>query len=122
MRTTSRRDSLELQHQGALSYLRQSILARPGDDFGPQQPKPAPVSPAGSSPSDESISHDAIERYDRALRKLVANEREAIIARVELGYGYEEVASAVGCSTGDEARRLVITALLHLAEEMYRGA
>jgi RNA polymerase sigma-70 factor (ECF subfamily) len=121
MRTISRRDSLELQHEGALSYLRQSILARPSD-ARPPLPKPPSVHRAGSSHTDETIGHDAIERYDRALRRLARLEREAIIARVELGYTYDGLASALGCSTADEARRLVIVALLHLAEEMHRGA
>jgi DNA-directed RNA polymerase specialized sigma24 family protein len=52
----------------------------------------------------------------------VPEEREAIIARVELAYSYDDVANAVGCASADEARMAVIMALLHLAEEMRRGA
>ena len=120
MRTLSRRDALELRHEGALSYLRQAIITRISDEVRD------PASPAGqrtaSSPLDEAIGREAVERYERGLGRLVPNEREAIIARVELGYSYQEVANAVGCSSADEARIGVIMALLHLAEEMRRGA
>jgi RNA polymerase sigma-70 factor (ECF subfamily) len=122
MRTISRRDSLELQHEGALSYLRQAILARPTDQTRLPPPSALRASHATPSPADEAVGRVEIERYDRALRRLVPVERNAIIARVELGYSYDEVASAIGCSTADEARRVVITGLLHLAEEMRRGA
>ena len=118
MHTLSRRDGLELRHEGALSYLRQAIINRIGDAGHHSTPGDR----GSGSPLDEAIGHEAVERYDRALRKLAAIEREAIIARVELGYSYEEVASAIRCSTADEARRVVITGLLHLAEEMHRGA
>ena len=123
MRTFSRRDSLELQHEGALSYLRQAIVARIANDA--RRP-PLKLIPSGNRAAPvavgEAVGRDEVERYDRALRRLVSVEREAIIARVELGYNYHDVADAIGCSTADEARRLVITGLLHLAEEMYRGA
>jgi RNA polymerase sigma-70 factor (ECF subfamily) len=121
MRTISR-DSLELQHQGALSYLRQAILAGIGREIRPPSPKSTPAFNAALSADAAAVGREEIERYDRALHRLVPLEREAIIARVELGYSYDDVAKAVGCKTPDDARRVVIVALLHLAEEMHRGA
>jgi DNA-directed RNA polymerase specialized sigma24 family protein len=118
MRTLSRRDALELRHEGALSYLRQAIITRISDAGH----HPAPGDQASGSPLDEAIGREAVERYERGLGRLATEEREAIIARVELGYSYEAVANAVGCSSPDEARMAVITALLHLADEMRRGA
>ena len=124
MRTLSRKDALELRHEGALSYLRQAIIARISAEA--RQPAPGAAAPPGDraagSPLDEAIGREAVERYEKALSKLVPEEREAIIARVELGYSYDDVANAVGCSSADEARMAVIIALLHLAEEMRRGA
>jgi DNA-directed RNA polymerase specialized sigma24 family protein len=49
-------------------------------------------------------------------------EREAIIARVELGYSYEELAEALGKPTPDAARKTAHRALVRLAEEMKRAA
>jgi RNA polymerase sigma-70 factor, ECF subfamily len=118
MSTLSRRDALEFRHEGALSYLRQAIITRIGDAGH----HPTPGDRASGSPLDEAIGREAVERYEKALGRLVPEEREAIIARVELGYSYDDVANAVGCSSADEARMAVIMALLHLAEEMRRGA
>jgi DNA-directed RNA polymerase specialized sigma24 family protein len=130
MRTLSRREALELRHEGALSYLRQAIITRiidededeDEDDTRQRAPRPAPGQRGPRSPLDEAIGREAVERYERGLGRLVPDEREAIIARVELGYSYEEVANAIGCASADEARMAVIMALLHLAEEMRRGA
>ena len=117
MRTLSRRDALELRHEGALSYLRQAIITRIGGAG-----HPTPADRASGSPLDEAIGREAVERYEKALGRLGPEEREAIIARVELDYSYDDVANAVGCSSAGEARIAVIAALLHLAEEMRRGA
>ena len=119
-RTFSRRDALELGHEGALSYLRQAIITHISDKARGQAQVPGDR--GGRSPLDQAIGRAAVERYERALGKLLPNEREAIIARVELGYRYDDVAAAVGCSSADEARMLVIKGLLNLAEEMRRGA
>jgi DNA-directed RNA polymerase specialized sigma24 family protein len=118
MRTLSRRDALELRHEGALSYLRQAIITR----IVAAGHNPTPGDRASGSPLDEAIGREAVERYEKALGRLVPEEREAFIARVELDYSYDDVANAVGCSSADEARMAVIAALLHLAEEMRRGA
>jgi DNA-directed RNA polymerase specialized sigma24 family protein len=41
-----------------------------------------------------------------------------LIARVELGMSFDEVAAATGRPSGDAARKAVSRALLRLAEEM----
>ena len=56
----------------------------------------------------------------RALQRLTVEEREAIIARVEMGYSYEELAEALGKPTPDAARKAAHRALVRLAEEMER--
>ena len=63
----------------------------------------------------------AVECYERALERLKPEEREAIIARVELGYSYDELAEALGKPTPDAARKAAQRALVRLAEEMKRG-
>jgi RNA polymerase sigma-70 factor (ECF subfamily) len=76
---------------------------------------------AGQSPLEQAIGREAVQRYERALERLKPEEREAIIARVELGYTYEELAEALGKPTADAARQAAQRALVRLAEEMKRG-
>ena len=57
-----------------------------------------------------------------ALQRLTGEEREAIIARVEMGYSYEELAEALGKPTSEAARKAARRALVRLAEEMKRAA
>jgi RNA polymerase sigma-70 factor (ECF subfamily) len=73
------------------------------------------------SPIEEAIGREAVEAYERALERLKPEEREAIIARVEMGYTYEELAQALGKPTPDAARKTAQRALVRLAEEMKRG-
>jgi DNA-directed RNA polymerase specialized sigma24 family protein len=62
------------------------------------------------------------ERYEGALQRLKAEEREVIIARVEMGYSFEELAEVLGKPTPDAARKTAHRALVRLAEEMKRAA
>jgi RNA polymerase sigma-70 factor (ECF subfamily) len=73
------------------------------------------------SPLEEAIGREAVERYESALQRLRPEEREAIIARVEMDYNYEELAQALGKPTPDAARKAAQRALVRLAEEMKRG-
>ena len=70
------------------------------------------------SPLEAAIGRQAIEDYEEALGRLRPEEREAIIARVEIGYTYEELAEALGKPSADAARKAARRALLRLAEEM----
>jgi RNA polymerase sigma-70 factor (ECF subfamily) len=72
------------------------------------------------SPLEEAIGREAVERYERALARLKPEERETIIAKVELGYSYDELAEALGKTTSDAARKAAQRALVRLAEEMKR--
>jgi RNA polymerase sigma-70 factor (ECF subfamily) len=73
------------------------------------------------SPLEEAIGQQALDKYERALERLRPGEREAIIARAELGLSYEELAVALGKPTADAARKAAQRALIRLAEEMDRG-
>ena len=48
--------------------------------------------------------------------------REAIVARIELQYGYEELALALGKPTANAARVALKRAVARLLEEMNRNA
>jgi RNA polymerase sigma-70 factor (ECF subfamily) len=112
---------------GALqAYLRQAVLNRIRDELrrksrGPQSTDLDKVQlVSAESPLEETIGHEAVERYERALARLKPDERQAIIARVEMGCSYQELAEALGRPSPDAARKAAQRALLRLAEEMKR--
>jgi DNA-directed RNA polymerase specialized sigma24 family protein len=55
------------------------------------------------------------------LERLRPDERETIIARIEMGLSYEELAAVLGKPTADAARKAAQRAVIRLAEEMDRG-
>ena len=71
-----------------------------------------------ASPLEAAIGSETVERYEAALRRLSSEQREAIVARVEMDCSYQEVAQALGKPSPDAARMAVSRALLRLAQEM----
>lgn len=128
MQTFKRLDAFTPQREGALlAYLRQGVVNKVRDEMRRRARRPTPESlhesapDAGVSPLDAAIGQEAVDRYEAALHRLKDEEREAIIARVELGMSFDEVAAALEKPTADAARKTVSRALLRLAEEMRRG-
>ena len=76
---------------------------------------------AGASPLEEAIGSQALQRYEAALGRLGEGDRELILARVEMGMSYAEVAASTDRPSADAARMAVGRALLRLAEEMDRA-
>jgi RNA polymerase sigma-70 factor (ECF subfamily) len=66
------------------------------------------------------VGRQATQRYEQALARLRPEEREAIIARVEMGYSYERLAEALNKPSPEAARKAARRALIRLAEEMKR--
>jgi RNA polymerase sigma-70 factor (ECF subfamily) len=64
------------------------------------------------------IGAENMARYETALTRLRASDREAIIGRLEMQYSYEELATALDKPTPDAARVAVTRAMKRLAEEM----
>ena len=127
-RAVKRMDSFESRHEGALqAYLRQAIMNRIRDEV--RRTKRSPMATElnenqtdhSDSPLEMAIGHEALERYEAALARLRPEEREAIVARVEMDGSYQEVAEKLGKPSADAARMAVSRALLRLAEEMNRG-
>ena len=128
LRTFKRIEDFEPRRVGALqAYLRQAVLNRLRDELRRKGRQPFATDLEGleadgsQSPLEEAIGHEAVERYERALERLRPEEREAIIARVEMDYSYDELAEALGKPTPDAARKAAQRALVRLAEEMKRG-
>ena len=119
--------TFELRHEGAFqAYVRQSLLNRVRDEArrGQRRGAPEPLDgeyPSGeSSPLEELIGREALERYDAAMERLRPPDREAIIGRIELGLSYAELAAALGKPSAAAAHMAVRRALVRLAEEMAR--
>ena len=128
LKTFKRIEGFEPRRVGALqAYLRNAVLNRLRDELRRKGRAPAATNvddidlEAAESPLEDAIGREAVETYEQALQQVKPEEREAIIARVELGYSYEELAVALNKPTADAARKTAQRALVRLAEEMKRG-
>ena len=129
LQTFKRIEDFEPRRVGALqAYLRQAVLNRIRNELRRKGRQPHATDLDGlevesvESPLEQAIGQEAVERYEGALQRLKPEEREAIIARVEMGYSFEELAEALGKPTPDAARKTAHRALVRLAEEMKRAA
>jgi RNA polymerase sigma-70 factor (ECF subfamily) len=128
LQTFKRIGDFEPRRVGALqAYLRQAVLNRIREELRRKGRQPHATDlddievDSAESPLEQAIGREAVDRYEQALARLKAEEREAIIARVEMGYTYEELAEALGKPTPDAARKAAQRALVRLAEELKRG-
>ena len=123
--TFKRLESFEHRGEGALyAYLRQAVLNRIRDELRKSQRRPERIDldeghpDQGASPLEAAIGREGVERYEAALQRLGEGERDLIVARVELGLTYGEMADVLGKSSPDAARMAVGRALARLAEEL----
>lgn len=116
------------RHQGALqAYLRQTLMNRIRDAIRQRNRRGTPaelpdhIVDDRTSPLDRVIGEENVARYEAALQRLHAADREAIINRLELQLSYDELAVALDKPTADAARMAVMRAMKRLAAEMRRG-
>jgi RNA polymerase sigma-70 factor (ECF subfamily) len=128
VRAVNRIGAFEPRHEGALqAYLRQAVMNRIRDEVrrGARAPDSETIAEDvpnhDASPLEQVIGREAVDRYEAALALLKPEEREAIVARVEMDGTYEQVAQALGKPSADAARMAVSRALLRLAQEMSRA-
>jgi len=119
----------EPRREGAFqAYLRQAVMNRIRDELRRTAARPATATfdeaahGLSDSPLERAMTLEKLERYEEALAKLSADDREAIIGRVELGCTYRELAVSLDKPSADAARMAVTRALVRLAEEMKRGS
>jgi RNA polymerase sigma-70 factor, ECF subfamily len=122
-------DHFEVRHPGALlGYLRQAVLHRICDEVRRAQRRPIAQElvdhpdEEAISPLDRMLTEHELGRYERALKKLRADDQAAILCRIEHQSSYEEMAIALGKPTANAARVAVRRALMRLAEEMSNEA
>lgn len=125
VRVFQRMPAFEPRHPGAFrDYVWTTLwnrirdLARTHGRRGPVAALESDVPAPGPSPFEEALGSEALARYEAALERLKPEEREAVIARVELGLSHAEVAAALGKPTAAAAHMAVSRALVRLAEEM----
>lgn len=117
----------EARHEGALqAYLRTALANRITDIIrrkmrGPTQVElPEDLPANGASPLEQALGAESMRRYEAALARLSPGDREAIVARLELQYRYDELAIALDKPSANAARVAVSRAIRRLVEEMRR--
>jgi RNA polymerase sigma-70 factor (ECF subfamily) len=123
----NRLSTLEYRGPGGVAgYLRTALANRVRDEVRRARRRPAAQelderhADDTPSPLATAIGNQTLERYDRALEALDPEMRELILARVELGLSYKEIAVEFARPSADAARMAVGRALVRLAEEMAR--
>lgn len=125
VRTVRRLDLFEPRSRGEFhSYLRHALQNRIRDELRRVGARPGGVpllgheADAAPSPLELAIGRDQCARYEAALTRLKPEDREAIIAKMELQCSYTELAEVLGKPSADAARMTVSRALLRLAREI----
>ena len=125
LRALDKVDTFEARREGAfLAYLRQVLLNSLRDEIRRAQRRPnEPIGErefASAEPSafERVVGRDTMESYEAALERLTPAQREAVIMRLEFGYGYAHIAEAMGRDNPNAARMLVARALVQLAAQM----
>lgn len=111
--------------EGALqAYLRQTVTNKIRDELRSvsRRPKRQALSDSlpsvDASPLEIALGAETFARYESGLAVLDGDEREAVIARLELGCSYQEIAQLAKRPTADAARMFVARALEKLARSM----
>jgi RNA polymerase sigma factor (sigma-70 family) len=126
LKTLRRLDSFEPKHDGALqAYLRHAVMNRIRDECRRVSRRPNVDTLDEFTPDDGSLSplemaigREGVNKYETALATLRDEDRQAIVARVEMGYSYEELAVMLGKPSSNAARVCVSRALVKLADAM----
>lgn len=125
LRALNRLDHFEARGEGAfLAYLRQILLNVVRDEtrraarHGVHQTLDETLVAPGASVVERVIGAEQMERYRQGLERLTEEQRQAVLLRLEFNYNYEQIAEAIGKSSPDAARMMVVRAIAALAEIM----
>lgn len=129
VRALSHLDTFEPRREGAfLAYLRRSLMNLLRNEIRrsvnhPTHPMPEDIRDERTSLLEQVIGKEVIDAYEAGLATLPEAMQEAIILRLEFGYGYQEIAAAIGSPSANAARMLVSRAMVKLSKTMdeHRG-
>lgn len=120
--------TFEPRGDGALqAYLRAALVNRVRQELRRRASRPASVvldsglADEGTSPLEAAIGSETGRRYEQGLLTLSDDVRAAVVARVELGQSFAEIAELTDKPSPDAARMTVVRGLVKLAEAMERG-
>ena len=123
--TVRRIETFEPHHDGALlAYLRQALQNRIREEIrrrgrGPDRDSLDAQTPDDTaSPLERTVGLQNLERYEAALGRIRAEDRELIVLRMEMGLSYDELAEAAGKPSANAARMAVLRALFRLGKEI----
>ena len=118
---------MPVTNDGALqAYLRQAISNRLTDLYRQGRARTTPellesdLPARDPSPLESAIGAEALTRYEQALGRLRAEDRQAVILRIEFQHSYTEIAAMMGKASAASARMTVSRALARLSREMER--
>ena len=105
------------------AYVRTAILNRIRDELRRARRAPtSEVSPSlpdqAPSPLEFAIGADVLQRYERAMERLGEEEQRLLHLRVELDFGFDEIAALTGRNSPDAARVATRRALNKLSRFM----
>lgn len=106
------------------AYVRTSLKNRMIDELRKVQRRPAlqemdqTYDSETPSPLEEVVGGQALKRYEKALAALDESSRDAVIARIELGLSFADIARITDKNSADAARMQVSRALVKLARAM----
>jgi RNA polymerase sigma-70 factor, ECF subfamily len=119
-------DGFTPNHERAFcAYVCQALRNRLRDALRRASRRPASAAlpddePASDpSPLELAVGRQTLGHYEAALLRLRESERELIVARVELGLDYREIAELLGRPSVGAVRVAISRALLRLAAEMH---
>jgi RNA polymerase sigma-70 factor (ECF subfamily) len=125
LRSVRRLDDFTPNHERAFcAYVCEALrnrvrdAARSAARRPPGEALPEDEPSADPSPLELAVGRETLDRYETALQRLRETDRELIVARVELGLEYAEIASLLGKPSAVAARVAVSRALIRLAAEM----
>lgn len=128
LRTVQGLDRVEVRGPGGFqAYVRSAVLNRIRDQVrwarrrSGREELSEELPDHGPSPLEVAIGTAALERYERALSGLGADDQELLHLRLELDFDYAEIATMTGRPSRDAARMAVQRALGRLAEAMGHG-
>jgi RNA polymerase sigma-70 factor (ECF subfamily) len=125
MKVIERLPSFNPRHEGAFQgYVRTALLNRVRDlarqyqRRGPSVPLESDLAGEECSPLELAVGQQTLDRYEAALDRLRPDDKALIVARIELGLPYAEIAAMFEKPSVAAAQVALSRALVKLAEEM----